>query len=140
MMCLIEKVSEIAIVPIASSISGRFVLAKGTHEGIESANKSELGRDVIASQRQGNCVSCNGRNRFQIGRDSGVAMKRVNDKSSAKAAIPLTMVLRRSSFPPRSRAARFIKMNAGQDIAAIESSKMFIHQTLRASEENVERT
>ena len=60
---------------------------------------------------------------------------RVNDNTIALATI--TLRLESDVF---LRAARVAKIRAGQNIIIVASSRIFIHQTLMKSDENVEKT
>src|SRR5882724_9300467 len=115
---------------------GRLVVfANRVQNGKDCASSKAATIEVIANHRQGNCVSCSGRTRFQRGRDNGVAMNRVNDNTIALATI--TLLLESDVF---LRAARVVKIRAGQNIIIVTSSRIFIHQTLMKSDEKVEKT
>src|SRR5437016_12660834 len=128
------------IVPQATMAVDRLrVLASRDQKGIDRASRIEHAIIVIGSQRQGNCVSCKKRTRFQIGRDSGVDMNSVIDSNTvnATASVVSASVLLLLRI---CRAARVTRIIAGQNIARLDSSRMFIHQTLTESGESLDST
>src|ERR1051326_6586080 len=98
-----------------------------------AAHKTATPRETTASQRQGNCVSCNGESRFQIGRLNGRAMNNANSVNTTTARS--SRCLRRSC---RRKKDEIGAARAGALKSSVISRRMFIHQTFRLSGEKVD--
>src|SRR5918993_4879397 len=87
--CESVNTTEIAIAPKRTI---RFLRPNSSNSGKPAAARIEPAIEVRTSQRQGNCVSCNGCSSFQTGRLRGTDMKRaraVNTKTGLSEVLRL---------------------------------------------------
>src|SRR5688500_9321756 len=128
--CESVNATEIAIAPkTAIRFARSRFFTEDARNGKPAAARSEPPIEITIIQRHGNCVSCNGFSNHQMGRLRGTDMKTAN----AVSAI--------TGRTTRLSAAASLKKsnNAGANNSNDISTRMFIHQTLRLSGENVEK-
>src|ERR1700738_3755280 len=130
MICEAENAKAKTAVPAAIITTARLLPSASLFQkGIAAAKITGHTIEVIVSQRQGNCVCCSGRNRVQIGRETGVAIIIVSRTTTPIAFKSLRLWVEFSQA--WGRADFHISGSAGQNIATVASNRKFIHQTLR---------